>query len=153
MIVLIILGVVIVLILNYVTWFREWLKNRPWPWSQRYFEWIEPIEIALYRKSETILWSRFLIFMGLLPTVLDQFQLLNVPGLIEFLPDDWEKWASLSFTVCGIVSELLRRGSTKPLEIVELLETGMSPKVAVAVAKAETAKVNAVVAIEKAKTK
>lgn len=153
MTVLIILGVVIALILNYCLWFREWLHNRPWPWSQRYFDYIEPIEIFCYRKSETILWSRFLIFIGVLPTILDQFQLFNVQGLIEFLPDDWEKWASLSFTLCGIASELLRRGSTKPLELVELPETSMSPKVAVAVAKAETAKVNAVVAVEKAKAK
>lgn len=144
---LIVFGILTLFLLNYVLWAREWLHDRPWPWSQRYFEWIEPLEIFFYRKSETLLWGRWLMLGGTLMPVLESVQLLNIPELIALLPENWVKWAPLVFTVCGVVVEIQRRYTTKPLEVVELPTLGNTPEVNIAVANLETAKAEVATAI------
>lgn len=49
----------VVLIIIYAMWGRAWLKRQPW--SQGFFDWIEPIELVLFKKSETILFARLKI--------------------------------------------------------------------------------------------
>lgn len=151
---LIVSGIVVLLLMNYVLWLREWLKTRPWPWSQRYFEWIEPIEIALYKKSETILWARAQVLFGAVLQALEMLQLFNTPELLSFLPEQWARWVSLLFIASGVIQEILRRYTTKPLEVVELPTLGNTPAVVAAVENLEVAKadVMAAVADEKAKT-
>lgn len=145
---LITFGIFTLILLNYVLWFREWLHDRPWPWSQRYFEWIEPLEIFFYRKSETLLLGRWLMLGGTLIPVLESVQLLNIPELIELLPVNWVKWAPLVFTLIGIVVEIMRRNTSKPLEVVELPTVGNTPEVNIAVANLEIAKIEAVAAVK-----
>lgn len=141
-------GVIILLLLNYCLWFREWLKSRPWPWSQRYFLWIEPIEIALWKKSETILWARTQMLFGVLLQGMELLQLLNTPELLAFLPEQWSRWVSLLFIVNGLVQEVLRRYTATPLPIVEMPTVGNTPAVNAAIANLEIAKAKAVAAVE-----
>lgn len=151
---LIIAGIIVLLLLNYVLWFREWLKSRPWPWSQRYFEWIEPIEIALYKKSETILWARAQVLFGAVLQTLEMLQLFNTPELLQFLPEQWAWWVSLLFIVNGVVQEILRRYTATPLSVVAVPTQGNPPAVDAAIANLEVAKAEAVAAVadEKAKS-
>ena len=115
------------------------------PVFDRFFDWIEPMEIVLWRKSRTILWSRFLIVVGILPVVLEQLQNLNVPGLSNLLPTQYQAWWSVSFSIIGVVNEMLRRDTTRPLALVALPDD-VSPKVAAAVEAAEVSQDKAVAA-------
>lgn len=141
----IVLGVLVALIAIYGMGGRNWLKARPW--TAWFYRWVEPIEIVLWRKSETILWSRFLIIAGLIPPLFEQLEKL-MPAVSGVLPPEYQAWWTLSFTVVGIINEMMRRNTTKPLELVELPDN-QSPKVAAAVAAAEVAKDKAVAAVEK----
>lgn len=141
-------GVLTLFLLNYVLWFREWLKTRPWPWSQRYFEIIEPLEIFFYGKSETLLWGRWLMLGGTLVPALEAVQLLNIPELIALLPENWVKYAPLVFTLIGVIVEIQRRYTTKPLEVVALPTHGNTPEVVAAVENLEVAKVEAIAAVK-----
>lgn len=134
------------IVLVYALWGREHLKAI----FPKFFAWIEPGERWLWNKSETILWSRFLMFAGALPPLLDTVGALNIPELMAVLPQKYVPYLSLIFVMCGLVSEILRRYTTKPLSVVELPDK-LPPKVEAAVAEAETAKDAAVVVVEKAK--
>ena len=111
----------IAFVIIYVVFLRNWLKERIW--AKGFFAWIEPYEIALWRKSETILWARFLIVLGLIPPILEQLGELSGSGIERFLPEKYQALWTLSFTVIGVVNEFLRRSTTKPLEIVALPES------------------------------
>ena len=139
---------VLAFVVVWVLWARNELKRRPW--AAGFFAAIEPIERWLWDKSETILWSRFLIIIGLLPPIFDQLKVLGEGGLLDVIPEKYRPWLSLSITLCGIVSEFLRRSTTKPLEIVSLPEV-QSPKVTAAVTKVEVANAVAVRAIQEEK--
>jgi len=126
------------LVLVWVLWGRAWLKRQSWAWSQRFFTWIEPVEILLWGKSETVMWSRYLMLLGALPVVLDQLSLFNTPELIGLVPEQYRAWLMLTFTVMGIISEIQRRLSTKPLAIVAVPDNP-PVEVAVAIAQAQSA--------------
>lgn len=145
----IILPAVVALVLSYVLFGRAWLKTKFW--AQGFFARIEPVEIWLWNKSETILWSRFLMLIGILPPLLDQFQLFNTPALLAVVPEKWQSWLTLTFTLCGIVSEINRRYTTKPLTIVQVAEKDMTPTVVEAMAVAEDAKNEAVAVVAEEK--
>lgn len=142
--------VLIAFTILYVLFLRNWLKEQPW--AKGFFAWIEPYEIALWRKSETILWARFLIVLGLIPPILEQLGDLSGSGIERLLPEKYQALWTLSFTVIGIVNEFLRRSTTKPLEIVELPQN-LPPAVAQAVNRAEVAKDAAVAVVEKTEQK
>src|SRR5688572_31914363 len=76
----------------YVIWGRKWLKAKTWPWSKRFFELTEPIEIALWQKSETILWSRFLQLMGAVAAALTWFGALDVTPFVALVPEKYQPW-------------------------------------------------------------
>lgn len=61
------------IIVGLIVWYalkgRSWLKTKPW--AEGFFSWIEPIEIALYKKSETILMGRLIWVGGLFVTAYD----------------------------------------------------------------------------------
>lgn len=142
-----IVGLCVAFLLWYVLVGRAWLKARPWAWSQAFFAFIEPIEIKLWRKSETLLWARFLMLAGLLPPLLEQLDALKplLEQIAPFLPANWQAYISIGLTALGIVSELQRRYTTKPLELVALpdaVAVGMPEVVA-----AEEAKTEAVAAV------
>lgn len=143
--ILIFVGLFVALLLFYVLWGRAWLKTKPW--MRGFFDFIEPIEIFLWRKSETLLWARFLMVAGMIPPMLEQFSALKplFDGIAPYLPANWQSYISLTFTILGMVGEVQRRYTTKPLEIVELPSAVPAP-VAAALAKADDAKVEAVAA-------
>jgi hypothetical protein len=150
MMLLLAIGLPTLLILAYVLGGREWLKRKPW--AQGAFAKIEPLEITLWRKSETILWARFQQLLGVILTLLMGIGTLDLSPLFPLLPDQY-KWLPsllpLILTVLGRVEEWNRTHTTKPVELVEVPDK-VSPGVAAALQEAETTKENAVVAVEAA---
>lgn len=145
---------VVAIITGYALFGRAWLKNQPW--AQGFFAAIEPLEIWLWSKSETILWARLKMFVGILLTVLTQAGQIDLTPLMPFVPDEWEPMVKLAFnmlplaiTVVGMVDEKLRRETKTPLPIVALPDA-VAAKIP-EVVKAEEAKVEAVAAVAEAK--
>ena len=89
--------VLIAFTILYVLFLRNWLKEKSW--AKGFFALIEPYEIILWRKSETILWARFLIVLGLIPPVLEQLGELSGSGIDRLLPEKYQALWTLSFTV------------------------------------------------------
>ncbi len=147
--------IVALLLAIYVAWGRKWLKTKPW--ADGYFRLIEPIEIFLFSKSETILWARLKQFTGVALTFLTQAGAIDITPLMPFVPDQYEGYVRAAFnciplviTLMGIVDEKLRRDTTKPLELVAIADKDITPAVASAIAVAEVAKVQAVTEIKEA---
>lgn len=155
MIVLIILAVIlaVILVLFYVLGGRAWLKKQPW--AQGFFAWIEPYEIMLFKKSETILKARTQMAIGVLLTVLTQLGTIDLSPLMPFVPDKYEGLLRVTFnllplvlTALGWMDEKLRNTTTKPIETVALPDKDVTPAVAAAVANVKAATAEAVVTAE-----
>lgn len=133
---------------------RPWLKEQPW--AVPFFKWIEPIEIALYKKSETILFARLKMLTGVLLTLMTTIGTVDVSAVLPLLPEKHRGivQAVISLTpmlisVLGLMDERLRNTTTKPLELVALPENKPLPlAVEMAVQVADQAKVEAVNAIK-----
>lgn len=135
----------------YAVWGRTWLKTKPW--AAGFFAWIEPIEIAVFKKSETILWARIKMGTGVLLSLLTQFSDFNLTPLLPFFPERWNgiivtvvNFLPLAITIVGWLDEKLRYTSTKPIELVAVpdKEVEANPVLASAIAAADEAKVIAV---------
>jgi len=147
--------IVAALVAVYVVWVRKWLKTKAW--AQGFFAWVEPIELFLFSKSETILWARLKQFTGVLLTFLTSMGAIDITPLMPFVPDAYEgmfravfNLIPLVITLVGIVDEKLRRDTTKPLALVAIPEKDITPAVAEAIAVAEVAKVEAVAVVKEA---
>lgn len=157
---LIALAVIAALLIVYAMWGREWLKKQPW--TAGFFTWIEPFEVALFKKSETILVGRLLWVGGLLVTLYD-FAAVFVSSLdltpvttrlFDFLhvPPDMRSVAVTAFiTALGYLINWLRKRTTKPLEVVAVASKDLTREAAQAIAVAEVAKQDAVAAVNDAK--
>jgi hypothetical protein len=150
------LAVIVTLFLWYALQGRKWLKTKPW--AEGFFTWIEPIEIVLYKKSETILWARIKIIIGMLLTIMTYLGTIDLTPLMPFVPDQYESTVKalfnllpLTISLLGMVDERLRNGTSLPLEIVSASDSTMTPKVAQAIATAADAKADAVAAVAEAK--
>ena len=145
-------GLLVAFLLWYVLIGSAWLKAKPWGWSRAFFAFVEPIEIKLWRKSETLLWARFLMLTGMIPPLLEQLDALKplLEQIAPYLPANWQAYISIGLTVLGLIGEMQRRYTTKPLEIVALPEAvaATMPEVVAA----EEAKVEAVSAVTVKKT-
>lgn len=135
---------------------RPWLRDRPW--LKWFFDWIEPIEISLWKKSETLLFARTKMLAGILFTALTQLGEVDITPLMPFIPDEYERvvrfaWnlIPLSLTILGWIDQQQRYDTTKPVEIVALPEEKTVAE-AEAVKKVEAANAEAkeIVAAEKA---
>lgn len=153
---LIIVGIIFTLLLGYVLGGRAWLKSKSW--AQGFFAWIEPVEIFLFKKSETILWARLKIVTGLLLTAMTQLGAIDLSPLWPFVPDEYEgpikivlNLLPLAITLIGMIDEKLRNSVSAPIELVALAEKDKTPEVVQAVAAAEVAKVEAVAVVAEAK--
>lgn len=145
--ILIVGGIVFALVAVYVVAGRTYLKSQSWMqwwYGSKIGEWIE---INLWKKSETILWSRFLILAGAIPPVLEQLEKLNIPAIEAILPDELRGVWTLAFVAIGIINEMLRNRTTKPIEVVALPDEKPT-EVAQAIAHAEAATVVAVAIVE-----
>jgi hypothetical protein len=155
---LVVLAVITGLILWYALQGRDWLKTKPW--AQGFFAFIEPVEIFLFRKSETILFARLKMLTGLLLMVLSQIGTIDLTPFMPFVPDQWEPYVRAVFnllpliiTAVGWMDESLRKSTTKPIELVAVPDkvVAETPKLAEAVAMANATKVEAVAAVAEAK--
>ncbi len=148
MILLVPIIILTLLVVAYVAGGRDWLKRRAW--MARFFAWIEPIEIKLWRKSETILWARFLQGLGLLLTFLSSLGEFDLSPLFPFLPDSWH-WLPptlpLMVSLAGALNEQMRKATSTPLELVEVPDE-KPPAVAAAIAAADVSKAIAVEAVK-----
>lgn len=133
---------------------RTWLKNKPW--AKPFFDWLEPIELALYKKSETILFARTKVATGVLLAVLTQIGSVDITPLMPLVPSQYQGAVTIAFnllplsiSIVGFLDEKLRRTTTKPLELVALSNEDLShPAVAAAVQTAEAVKEDAVSTVQ-----
>jgi hypothetical protein len=149
--------VVAVLLTWYAVSGRDWLKSKPWPWVQRFFAWIEPIEIKLFKKSQTILFARLKIVSGLILTGLTQAGTINLSPFMPLVPDEYQFYVNvavnslpIALSVMGWIDELLRNKTTAPLELVAIAEKDKTPEVEEAIAMADQTKTEAVEAVAQA---
>lgn len=126
------IALVTALMIAWVVFIRPWMRDKPW--AKGFFEFIEPIELRLWRKSETILFARFKILVGVLITILTHAGAINIEQLMPFIPDQHEWWIRaiwnslpLTISLLGLVDEQLRKDTTKPLEAVVVPETQPVP--------------------------
>lgn len=134
---------------SYVVWIRPWLRTKEW--AHGFFRLIEPVEILLWKKSESILWARFLQLIGLLVPALQFIGAIDVTPYLAIIPEGYGPYCMLAVFVAGQVGEALRKDTTKPLESVALPEAAVTPAVERAEQKADAANANLVVAVEIAK--
>lgn len=153
---LLILALIVVFAFVYALVIRKWLKTKTW--AQGYFTAVEPFEIALFKKSETVLVGRLVWFGGLMVTLYDgfvaYFSSLNFEPLttriMDFLhiPTDLRGFTLSAFvTALGLAIVRLRKTTTKPLELVAVPDAQVTPAAAKAMDQAETAKDKAVDAV------
>jgi hypothetical protein len=158
---LFVLAIVVGLAFLYALVLRPWLKKQAW--AQSFFAWIDPIELALFKKSETILVGRLLWIGGLFVTFYDAaatfVHSLDLTPLttrvfdwLQIPPDMRSLSMSAFIGILGLLINRLRKTTTKPLELVAVPDAKLPPAAAQAVAQAEIAKEAAVQAIAEAKS-
>lgn len=146
------LGLIALIFVAVAIWYalagRRWLKDQPW--AQAFFAAIEPIEIALFKKSETMLVARLLWLGGFIVTSYDFIAVfassLDLTPLtarvLSNVPEDMRGIiVSATFSALGLLIGWLRKRTSKPIEIVAAPTT---PETIVAEAKVESANAEAV---------
>lgn len=149
--ILIPLSLIVAVLLLYALWGRDWLKTTHW--GARFLSWVEPVELFLFKKSETILVGRMLQGLGGLLTLLTQLGSIDITPLMPLVPDKYEGivrvvWNLLPLLISGLgaIVERLRNRTTKPIELVAVPDkvVAENPVVAATIAKADELKVEAV---------
>ena len=145
----------ILFLIAWVVRLREWLRCKPWPWSQKLFAAIEPIEIALWNKSETILWARFKVLFAVLYSLLQMIGTFDMTVVLPFIPEKHRWWITalppLALAADGVIQEALRRYTTKPVALVEVPDyTPVPAAVREAVAMSDSTKLEAVAVVKEA---
>lgn len=147
------IAIIITILLVYVLWGRDWLKKQSW--AQGFFAFVEPIEIFLYKKSETILLARSLSVLGAVLTVMTQLGSIDITPIMPLVPDQYEGFVRVTWnllplliTGLGMIVEKLRNSTTKPLELVAIPEAKLTPEAVEAIAVADMAKAEAVAAVK-----
>lgn len=152
---------IVVLIALYAIWGRPWLKKQPW--AQGFFASIDGLELALFKKSETILMGRLLWVGGLFVTFYDGLAVFahsldltpittRIFDWLQIPPDMRNLTATAVISIIGLLINRLRKSTTKPLELVAVPAAAVTPAVAQTMAAAEEAKQEAVQAVAEAKS-
>lgn len=141
---------------------RPWLKRQAW--AAPFFDFIEPLEIRLWQKSETLLAARLLSWGAGMVAIYDAVSVFAAPLigldwtpvtaqlLIHIQPEMRPIVVTSAFSLLGALIEWLRRCTTKPLELVAVPEAQPLPgPVQEAVFRAEALKDVAVEAVKEAK--
>lgn len=137
----------------YVLRGRTWLQPKPWMhwlYKSRLGEWVE---LTFFKKSETILWARFLQAMGYGLTAVSSLGGIDLTPLALVLPDglDWiVPVLPLVIALAGHIQVQLRLDTSKPIELVAIADKDMTPAVVEAAAVAEATKVEAVAVVKEA---
>lgn len=151
--VLVVLAIVTALLLWYALQGRAWLKAKPW--TEAFFAVIEPAEIFLFKKSETILFARMLSGLGVVLTFLTQIGSIDITPLLPFVPSKYAvvvqgaySCMPLIISFLGVIVEWLRNRTTKPIELIAIPDkiVAGNPEVARVVAEADDSK-NVAVAV------
>jgi hypothetical protein len=148
------------LILWYILSGREYLKKQAW--AQGFFRAVEPIEIALFQKSETILAGRLIWATSAIVAAHDA--VAAFAGTLNWTPVTNRLLASVPEDLRGLIIAVipfglgllinwLRKRTTKPLEVVAVPQSAITPAVAEKMAVAEEAKHEVVAAIKNAEVK
>lgn len=136
---LIAITIITVLLALYVVWLRPWMRTNAG--GQTLLAKIEPMERMLWWKSESLLWSRFKVFLGTALTVLVGIDWNSVSPIF---PEKYRPilvaLPTLFVALDGLMGEPLRRDISKPLEIVAMRTDA---PIEVRVAAAEVAKKSA----------
>lgn len=140
----------------YAAYGRPWLKSKPW--AAGFFAWVEPIELVLFKNSETILFARLKFVSGILLMLMTQLGTIDLTPIMPYIPEAYRglvqfflNLSPLALTMLGAIDERLRNGTTKPLELVAIPSTAvLPPKVEQAIAVAEQAKFEAVAEVKAA---
>ena len=151
--VLLLLGFVVA----YALWLRPFLKT--WPPGQRFLAWVEPIEVLLFKKSETILMGRLLWVGSLLVSLYDGVALfahnLDLTPLttrildLLHIPQDLRGLTVSGFIMAiGLMINNLRSKTTKPLALVEVPDSKITPAQTVAIEKSDAVTADAVQAVK-----
>lgn len=129
---LIAIAVITVLLAIYVVWLRPLMRNTTW--GKKWLSYIEPMERLLWWKSESLLWSRFKVFLGTTLTVLVGVDWNSVSPIF---PEKYRPilvaLPTIFVALDGLMGEPLRRDISKPLEIVAM-RTDAPPEVKAAAA-------------------
>lgn len=99
---------------------RPWLKSKAW--AAKWFATVEPLEIAFFKKSETILFARLKTVTGVALALLTQAGSVDLTPLLPFLKEEHRAWVAtaigllpLVLSALGMIDEYLRKQTTKPL--------------------------------------
>lgn len=157
--ILIPLALLVLVLMIYAVFGRDWLKKQES--ARGFFAWVEPVEIFLFKKSETILFARTLQVLGGVLSALTWLGSIDITPLLPLFPEHADMARTLFgmlplvLNVLGAIVERLRNTTTKPLELVAVPDKVVadSPRLqeAVAMADATKAEAVAVTAIEQAK--
>jgi hypothetical protein len=152
------IAMILIIALWYLLVGRAWLKTKSW--ARGFFSAIEPIEIALFKKSETVLAGRLLWFGGLIVSSYDAVAVFAqgldltpvTSRVLAQVPEDMRGLVVTAvFTLIGYLMVWLRKRTTKPIEIVAASDKDSTPNTVAAVAAADAASDNAVAAVTEAK--
>lgn len=157
---LLVVALIVALLFIYALVLRPWLKVQPW--AAGFFAYIDRIELALFKKSETVLVGRLLWVGSGIVTLYDTagvfFSSLDLTPIQTRVFDALHVPADLRGTVLsafvaalGFMMVYLRKQVTKPLELVAVADKDVTPKVAEAIAMADATAKEAVVVAKDAK--
>ena len=154
---LFILILIVVLIAAYALVGRPWLRKQSW--AQGFLSSIEPLELALFKKSETILMGRLLWVGSLLVSLYDGIAVFATSldltpittRIMDFLhiPQDLRGLTASGFVMAiGLMINRLRKMTTKPIELVAVSNNNVTTDQAAAMALADATKDEAVAAVK-----
>lgn len=126
----------------YVAYLRPWLREKEW--AAGFFAAVEPIELHLWKKSESILWARFQQLLGVVLTSMGFLGGIDWTAITPFVPEKYQPlmpMLPLILTMLGTIAERLRNDTRQPLELVAV---PTDAPIEVKVAKAEAALANEV---------
>lgn len=159
---IIVLCLIVAALFLYAIVVRPWLKTQPW--AVNFFAWVEPLELALFKKSETILVGRLLWVGGLFVTFYDGiavfFQTLDLTPITTrildamHIPTDMRGLTVTAFIAAmGRLITWLRDRTTQPIELVAVSDKQVAenPHIAEAIAMADSTKAEAVQVVASAK--
>lgn len=148
-----IVALLVALVAWYVVAGRAWLQGKRWMawlYRSRTGEWVER---TFFRRSESVLWGRFLQVLGYGLTAIAGLGGIDLTPLALVLPSNLA-WlvhvAPLVISLAGHIQVQLRLATTKPIELVDLPEQ-VPPEVKSIVVAAEMRKDQAIAVVQEAK--
>ncbi len=152
MVALLILALIIGPIVWYAMHGRSWLKDKPW--AHGFFARIEPVEVFLFKKSQTLLVGRLMWLGSAIVTINDSVAVF-APSLdwtpitsrvLAPVPEDMRGIVvSAGLGAIGLLIGWLRKRTAKPIELVAAPTT---PETTAAEVKVDAANAEAVATVK-----